>query len=174
MPTRDVTNSTSTTTDDNHSSASKRHDADHAKNAFAVSGTSPTHNTSQSASSPPTPDTTPTKLHKMNCLERFTAYLQTNCLAVDDKLNILKVEPQFENNGSLCESPATCTNGHFYEVVGSIAHPRKGASCRAFLEKAFGCSITTAEARATYKEIKRRATKTAADRLEDAVFGGAK
>ncbi len=56
---KDVTKSTATTTDNHHSSASKQHDADHAKNAFAVSGTSPTNGTSQSAPATPTPDTTP-------------------------------------------------------------------------------------------------------------------
>jgi hypothetical protein len=59
MHTQDVTKSTTATTN-NQSPASKQHDVDHAKNAFAVSGTSPTQDTSQSAPAPSTPDTTPT------------------------------------------------------------------------------------------------------------------
>jgi hypothetical protein len=61
MHTQDVTKSTTATTN-NQSPASKQHDVDHAKNAFAVSGTSPTQDTSQSAPAPSTPDTTPPSL----------------------------------------------------------------------------------------------------------------
>ena len=58
MKTHDVPDS-STPKAHHNRTATKQHDSDHAKNAFAVSGTSPTPETGQSAPATPTPDTTP-------------------------------------------------------------------------------------------------------------------
>jgi hypothetical protein len=83
MHTQDVTKSTTATTDNHHSSVSKQHDADHAKNAFAVSGTSPTPDTRQSASAPPTPDTTPPKLcTRIGCQNPITGKRRLYCSKV--------------------------------------------------------------------------------------------
>jgi hypothetical protein len=61
-------------------STSKQHDADHAKNAFAVSGTSPTHGTSQNAPATPTPDTTPPKLcARLGCQNPITGNHRHYC-----------------------------------------------------------------------------------------------
>lgn len=75
--TKPTATTTATTTNNHHSSASKLHDADHAINAFAVSGTSPTPDTRQSASATSTPDTT--LCTRIGCQNPITGKHQLYC-----------------------------------------------------------------------------------------------